>query len=103
MSASAYEEMDEGDKMNEGRAPPPPDPADAETAWWHKELVSADRPISEIISFEASATDADITVALYNGQVIVPPKMRAAIIWHVHRLLYQRPACRVWYMASMPR
>ena len=30
---SAYDEMDEG------RVPPPPDPAEAETAWWHKELV----------------------------------------------------------------
>ena len=78
------------DKMDEGRAPPPPNPAEAETAWWHKELVSADRPISEIISFEVSATAADITVAMYNGQVIVPPKMRAAIIWHVHRSLYHR-------------
>ena len=81
---TAYNEMDEG------RPPPPPDPAQAETAWWQRELLSSTRPISEIISFEVSATAADITVAMYNGQVIVPPKMRSAIVWHVHRSLYHR-------------
>ena len=43
-------------ELNEGRVPPPPDPAKAETAWWHKELVSADRPVSEIISFKSKDT-----------------------------------------------
>merc|ERR1712015_207725 len=73
------------DELHEGRAPPPPDPAELETAWWHRELVSADRPANEIFTFKEKHTaDGDIIVVMYNSQVIVPPKLRAAIVWHVH-------------------
>ena len=73
-------------ELLEGRDLPPPDPAEAETAWWHKELVSANRPANEIFAVKQKHTaDGDIFVVMYNGQIIVPPKMWAAIVWHVHR------------------
>ena len=35
------------DELLEGRTIPPPDPTENETAWWHKELMSTDRPASK--------------------------------------------------------
>ena len=80
------------------RAVPQPDPLENETSWWYQKMINTDRPVVEIFPTVDKKTAAGEIVQLwtYQNKVIVPPCMRAAMVWHVHRELYHRGSDNIY-------